>query len=65
LSAAQLNEKDMSSLQLLMDGQVQLVFGSPEKFLSGSRWREMLLSPVYQANVMGLAVDEAHLVEKW
>ena len=29
------------------------------------KWREMLRQEQYQSNVVGLAVDEAHLVEKW
>ena len=44
---------------------VQLLYFSPEVLLSMPVWREMLRSPCYQENIVCLAVDEAHLVEKW
>ena len=65
LKAAQLSTKDDTSVQLLLDGQAQLVYGSPENFITTTKWRDMLALPVYQNNIVGLAVDEAHLVEKW
>ena len=46
-------------------GDVQLVFINPESILSDSAWRDMLRAPVYQCNLVALAIDEAHLVEKW
>ena len=29
------------------------------------KWREMFHSEVYQKNVIGLVIDEAHCIEKW
>ena len=49
----------------VMDGNVQLFYFSPECILSHSHWRDMLMTPCYQNNLICLAVDEAHLVEKW
>ena len=51
--------------QQVINGEYQLVFISPESILSKSKWRKMLLSDVYQNNVVGLAIDEAHCVRKW
>ena len=65
LKTAQLIGKDDSSVKSLLDGQAQLVYGSPENFIQSTKWRDMLALPVYRANIVGLAVDEAHLVEKW
>ena len=46
------------------DGEIRVVYMSPETLLTVPKWREMLRQELYQDNV-GLAVDEAHLVEKW
>ena len=49
----------------VVHGDYQLVYMSPEAMLLNLRWREMFRSDVYQNNLMCLAVDEAHCVEKW
>ena len=49
----------------VLSGQYQLVFFSPESMLTELMWREMFRSKVYQENLVGVAVDEAHCVEKW
>ena len=49
----------------IVRGEIQLVFSSPEALLSDRNWRDMFQTPVYQQNLVALAVDEAHLVEKW
>ena len=41
------------------NGDCQVVYTSPETLL------EIFHSQVYQNNLVCLAVDEAHLVEKW
>ena len=46
-------------------GYYQLVFMSPESLLTSTDWREMLQNPVYETNLVGLIVDEAHCVKKW
>ena len=50
--------------QGIRQGKYQLVFFTPEAFLS-STWRSMLLSPPYQNNLVAFVVDEAHSVYKW
>lgn len=49
----------------MLRGEVQLVYASPETLILEPKWRELLRQTVYQNNVVCLAVDEAHLVEKW
>ena len=49
----------------VMNGDVQLVYLSPESILSQTHWREMFNTPCYHNNLVYLAVDEAHLIEKW
>ncbi len=46
-------------------GNFQLVYMSPESLLTDDRWRDMLQSPLYKDNLVGLIVDEAHCVKKW
>uniref|UniRef100_A0ABM0GKJ3 DNA 3'-5' helicase n=1 Tax=Saccoglossus kowalevskii TaxID=10224 RepID=A0ABM0GKJ3_SACKO len=46
------------------DGECQVVFASPEAILSRS-WRKVLISDVYQRNLIGIAIDEAHCVDLW
>ena len=49
----------------ITSGRCQLLFGSPECWLLNKKWRNMLGSDVFQANVMGIVVDEVHLTNKW
>ncbi len=46
-------------------GDYQVVYLSPESLLCVHEWREMFRSTVYHDNLIALAVDEAHCVEKW
>ena len=62
LKAAFVGDKDNAEIQL---GAFQLVYISPELMVSSASWREMFRTVVYKENLMCLAVDEAHLVEKW
>ena len=47
------------------EGAYQLIYLSPESLLCVLQWREMFRSSVYQENLIGMIVDEAHCVEKW
>ena len=49
----------------VMEGDMQLVYLSPESVVTHTHWREMFKTPCYQNNLVCFAVDEAHLVEKW
>ena len=46
-------------------GQYSVVFSSPESLLMNPKWREMLRSEIYQANLFGIVTDEVHVVPKW
>ena len=58
-------QKDEAVREAVAHGKCQLVYMSPEAMLLNLRWREMFRSDVYQNNLVCLAVDEAHCVEKW
>ena len=49
----------------ILSGSVQLVYFSPEALISIPFWRELFKAPYYRNNIICLAIDEAHLVEKW
>ena len=49
----------------ISERKYQLVFVSPEVLLTDLHWRDMLMSPVYQENLVAFVVDEAHCVTKW
>ena len=49
----------------ITSGRCQLLFRSPESWLLNKKWRDMLGSDVFQANVMGIVGDEVHLTYKW
>ena len=46
-------------------GQCQVLLISPESLLTSFVWRKMLCSSVYQKNLVGVVIDEAHCVKKW
>jgi len=50
---------------LVVKGNIQLVYISPENMINDTRYRRMILSPVYQSNLVALIVDEAHCVKTW
>ena len=58
-------QTDENIRQQVEKGVFSLVFMSPESLLQVLRWREMFRSTIYQDNLVGLVVDEAHCVEKW
>ena len=47
------------------EGSYPIVFISPEALLTDSKWRDVLVSEVYQRHLMVVVVDEAHCVKKW
>ena len=58
-------QTDLSCKRRVLNGEVQLVFITPENLLDNKTYREMLLSQIYQSNLVALAVDEAHCVKSW
>lgn len=65
LYVTQETDCDDTSMQGLHEGRYQIVFFSPEALLCSDTWRDMLQTSVYQEHVVGLIIDEAHLVKKW
>ena len=49
----------------ICEGKFQLVLMSPESILTDLMWRDMLQSPIYQDNLVAVAMDEAHCVKEW
>ena len=49
----------------VINGKVQLIYMSPESVLTVPTWREMFRNRHFKENLICLAVDEAHLIEKW
>ena len=58
------SEQNNGVYNKILHGEMQLVYFSPETLLSIPHWREMFSTPCYQCQPC-LAVDEAHLLEKW
>ena len=53
------------ALEAVINGQIQLVYISPESLLENKRYRNMLSSKVYQEKMVALVVDEAHCMKFW
>ena len=49
----------------IKNGNFQVVFTSPECLFLSMKWRNILLSYVYQQNLIGFMVDEAHCIKIW
>ena len=47
------------------NGELSIIFISPESLLCDPKWRDILQSPIYQQNLVAFVVDEAHCVIKW
>jgi bloom syndrome protein len=58
-------QTDLMSIRKVLDGQMQLVYISPENIICNPMYRNMLLSSVYKEKLVGLVVDEAHCVKTW
>lgn len=58
-------QQDILALAAIKNGEFQLLYVSPECILSNPQWRDMLLLPVYQENLVALVVDEAHCITMW
>lgn len=56
---------DEGAVTAVVNGQVQLVYISPESLLNNGQFRNMLLGDRYQQKLVALTVDEAHCVQLW
>ncbi len=64
VSAIYAGDMDEEAEKAVSLGQYQLIFISPESLLSSNFWHDVLISPVYQKNLVGLVIDEVHCVQK-
>ena len=58
-------QTDASVIQRVLQGNLDLLYISPENILNNTRYRSMLLSQRYKENMSALVVDEAHCVKTW
>ena len=58
-------QTDENATMDVLNGDVQLVYISPESLLLNRRYRNMLTTPTYQQKLKALVVDEAHCVKFW
>ena len=56
---------DNAVVKRVLQGDLQLLYISPENLLNRHKFRSMLLSPKYIQNMVALVVDEAHCVKTW
>lgn len=56
---------DLNVKRKVLNGDVQLVYISPESLIMNKTYRSMLLSPQYQQKLVALVIDEAHCVKTW
>ena len=56
---------DQAIIQKVLDGDLQLLFISPESLLNNKKFRSMLLKGHYKERLIALAVDEAHCIKTW
>ena len=57
--------QDLDTMKSVKEGTSKLIFISPESLLNNPQWRYILLTDVYQNNLVCVAIDEAHCVPKW
>ena len=58
-------QESKEAKQQLERGECQIVYGSPEAFLSTKRWRAMLSNDPYKKRLCLVAVGEAHCISHW
>lgn len=52
--------QEQANLEKIFKGEMNSVYSSAEAVLENDQWREMVSLPMYQRNVIAVAVDEAH-----
>ena len=56
---------DLTVKARVLEGDVQLVFITPESAIQNKEYRSMFLSAPYQERLVALVVDEAHCIKTW
>ena len=59
------DQKDKDTKKMVEQGECQIVYGSPEAFLSSKRWLAMLSSEIYKERLHLVAIEEAHCISHW
>eukprot|EP00794_Sanderia_malayensis_P004964 gene4964-5610_t len=59
-AAAICKGQDSEVLADIENGDISIIYASPESILGNDRWRRMLASPHFQENCEILVIDEAH-----
>lgn len=54
-----------AAIAAVLNGQIQLVYISPENLLKNPCFRNMLTSTCYSENLRALVLDGAHCVKLW
>ena len=62
MSSDQDNEDEKAGI---IKGEYQVVYFTPEKIITGKRWREMLVGEVYSRHLKTFFINKAHTVKKW
>jgi len=58
-------QEDDDAIGKVLNGDIQLVYISPESLLLNRRYRGMLTTAPYQEKLKALVVDEAYCVKLW
>ena len=58
-------QTDNDACTKVVNGEVQLVYISPESMLNTKRYWHMFQSDSYQNKMIAFVVDEAHCVKMW
>ena len=58
-------QTDQAVIKRVLNGNIQLVYISPEALLLNPMYRNMLLTKVYKEHLVALVIDEAHCVKTW
>ena len=58
-------QKDQTVQQKVLNGHLDLVYISPENLINNPRYRNMLHTPIYKEQLIGVTVDEAHCIKTW
>ena len=58
-------QTDQIVIKRVLNGNIQLVYISPEALLLNPMYRSMLLTKPYKEHLVALVIDEAHCVKTW
>ena len=58
-------QEDTSAMSAVVNGDIQLVYISPESLLCNYKFQNMLLTERYKKHLHALVVDEAHCIKLW